>query len=86
MEEAGVPNFDVVDWFAVLVPKGTPQAVVDRINQEVVRAVKSPDMSARLASDSFDVIGSTPADFDRLLRADIEAYARIVKSANVKVE
>jgi len=86
MEEAGVPNFDVVDWFAVLVPKGTPQAVVDRINQEVVRAVKSPDMSARLASDSFDVIASTPAEFDRLLRSDIEAYARIVKSANVKVE
>ena len=86
MEEAGVPNFDVVDWFAVLVPKGTPQAVVDRINQEVVRAVKSPDMSARLASDSFDVIGSTPGEFDRLLRKDIEAYAGIVKSANVKVE
>jgi tripartite-type tricarboxylate transporter receptor subunit TctC len=86
MEEAGIPNFDLVDWFAVLVPKGTPPAIVEKINQEVVRAVKSPDMSARLASDSFDVIGSTPAEFDRLLRKDIESYAGIVKSANVKVE
>jgi tripartite-type tricarboxylate transporter receptor subunit TctC len=86
MEEAGIANFDLVDWFGVLVPKGTPPAIVDRINQEVVRAVKSPDMSARLASDSFDVIASTPAEFDRLLRKDIDAYARIVKSANVKVE
>ena len=51
-----------------------------------MRAVKSPDMSARLVSDSFEVIGSSAAEFDRLLRKDVESYAAIVKAAGVKVE
>lgn len=86
LEESGVPNFDLVDWFGVLVPKGVPRAVFDKLSAEIVRAVNSPDVKARLASAGFDAIGSNPEEFDRLIRKDIGSYARVVKAANVRVE
>ena len=86
LEESGVPNFDIVDWFGVLAPRGTPAATLERLSAEIVRGANQPDMKERLAKEGFDVIASTPEEFDRRLRSDIEMYGRVVKSAGVKVE
>ena len=86
LEESGVPNFDIVDWFALLAPKATPVPVLARISEETVRAANSPDLKARLVAEGFDVIASTPEELDRLLRRDIDLYGKVVKAAGVKIE
>lgn len=86
MEEAGVPNFDIVDWFGLLAPRATPNATLERLSAEVIRAANQPELKGRLAAEGFDVIASTPEEFDRLLRKDMEMYGRVVKSAGVKIE
>jgi len=86
LEESGVPNFDIVDWFGVLAPRRTPVATLERLSAEIVRGANQPDMKERLVKEGFDVIASTPEEFDRRLRSDVEMYGRIVKSAGVKVE
>jgi len=56
------------------------------LSAEIVRGANQPDMKERLVKEGFDVIASTPEEFDRRLRSDVEMYGRIVKSAGVKVE
>lgn len=86
LEEAGVPNFDIVDWFGVLAPRATPATTLERLSAEIIRAANQPDLKERLNKEGFDVIASTPEEFDRRLRSDIDMYGRVVKSAGVKVE
>ena len=86
LEEAGVPNFDIVDWFGLLAPRATPAATMERLSTEVIRATNQPELRGRLAAEGFDVVASTPEEFDRLLRKDIDLYGRVVKSAGVKIE
>ena len=86
MEESGVPNFDIVDWFGLLAPRATPAATMERLSAEVIRAANQPDLKGRLSAEGFDVIASTPEEFDRLLRKDMDMYGRVVKSAGVRIE
>ena len=65
MAEAQVPNFVVEQWQAVYVPKGTPKSVVDRLNQEIVNALKDPEVADRLEKTGVNVVGSTPAGTGR---------------------
>ncbi|HWI39304.1 MAG TPA: tripartite tricarboxylate transporter substrate binding protein [Burkholderiales bacterium] len=86
LEESGVRDFDLVDWFAILAPAGTPQPIVTKISEEIGRQVRGADMKARLAKEGFDGIGSTPAQFEARLRHDMDQYARVVKAAGVRIE
>ena len=86
VEESGVANFDIVDWFGVLAPKATTAPVLSKLSDEITRAVSSVDLKARLVAEGFDVIASTPEEFDRVLRRDMDMYGRVVKAANVKIE
>jgi tripartite-type tricarboxylate transporter receptor subunit TctC len=86
LEESGVSGIDVGDWFGVLVPKGTPPDIVRRLSDEIRRAVASPDVKARLATEGFDPIGSSGEEFERVIRKDMDAYGRVVKAAGVKVD
>ncbi len=86
LEESGVPNIDISDWFGVLIPKGVPQPVASKLSDEIARAVNSPELKARLEAEGFDAIGSRPEEFGSLLRRDIASYGSVVKAANVKVE
>jgi tripartite-type tricarboxylate transporter receptor subunit TctC len=67
-----------------LAPAGTPRAVVNRINAEVTRILGLPDVRQRLDSYDFQVVTSTPAELDRMLRDDIEVFARIAKEAGLR--
>ena len=83
--ESGVPGYDVTNWFGVLAPGPTPKPIVARLNKEIVQHLRSADLKARLAAEGADPVGSTPAEFEQVIRRDIDKYVRIVKAAGVRI-
>ena len=84
--EGGVKNFDVRLWYAVLAPAGTPKPIVDKLSAEIRGILAAPEFQATLAKQGLDAFISTPEQFSALMKSDFDRYARIVKTANIKVE
>lgn len=86
MAEAGFPGLDSGAWIGLLVPAGTPAAVVDRLNKEVVKAVRDPEVSKLLLQQTVESVGSTPAEFDQFLRAEYTKWGKVVSDAKLNVK
>jgi tripartite-type tricarboxylate transporter receptor subunit TctC len=87
MEELGFKGFEVSSWQGIIAPGGTPKAVVDRLYQETVKALKMPDVIERLATQGGnELIGSTPDQYAQLIRDEIAKYAKIIKVAGIRIE
>ena len=84
--EAGVPGYAVTQWHGMLAPRVVPRAVIERLHKEVVRAVRLPEVVARLALDSTEPVGSTPDQFTKFLASEREQWAKVVKSASIRVD
>jgi tripartite-type tricarboxylate transporter receptor subunit TctC len=84
--EGGVKNFDVRLWYAVLAPAATPKPIVDKLSAEIRGILAAPEFQATLAKQGLDAFISTPQQFSALMKSDFDRYARIVKTANIKVE
>jgi tripartite-type tricarboxylate transporter receptor subunit TctC len=84
MIEAGVPGYVVTQWHGMLAPKGTPRPVIERLHQDVVKAVKKQEVASRLALDGTDAIASTPKQFGDFLKAERKQWERVAKVANVR--
>lgn len=84
--EAGLPNFDARMWFGVFMPGGTPRDLVQRMSGEIAQVLAMPDVRSQLLAREFTPFVSTPEQFSALLRSDMERYARIIRSANIKPE
>jgi tripartite-type tricarboxylate transporter receptor subunit TctC len=84
--EAGVPGYEMNPWIAVFAPAGTPKDVVNRLNGEINKALKHPEVSQSLANQALDPWIGTPAEFDARLKADYEKYARLIKLTGAKIE
>jgi tripartite-type tricarboxylate transporter receptor subunit TctC len=84
--EAGVPGYDMVLWFGVLAPAGTPAAAVKTIHREIANIVKQPDVRSRLAAQGADPVASTPGEFDAFIKAEIAKWAKVVKESGLKVD
>jgi tripartite-type tricarboxylate transporter receptor subunit TctC len=85
--EAGGPAaFEVKAWVALLAPRGTPPAIIAKINQDIAKVLAEPDVKERLASFTFEPYASSPADIAALIVSDSKRYADIVKRANIAVE
>lgn len=84
--ESGVPGYDVASWGGVMVPAGTPPAVIDKLHGEIVRILKLPDVRERIASFGAEIVGSTPAEFGAFVNAEITKWAAVAKSAGIKLD
>jgi tripartite-type tricarboxylate transporter receptor subunit TctC len=84
--EAGVPGYEMSPWIGVFVPASTPREIVNRLNAEVNKALKSPEVSQLLASQALDALNSTPEEFDIRIRVDYEKYAKLIKLTGARVE
>jgi tripartite-type tricarboxylate transporter receptor subunit TctC len=79
-----VPGYEASAWFGMGVPKGTPRAVVDKLNKEVNAALADPKIKARLAElGGIPIEGSTPDDFGKVITHETDKWAKVIKSANV---
>jgi len=86
VDEAGLPGFRSVVWWAVLVPKATPQGIVSRLNGYFGRVVAAPDVQERYASLGVFTEHSTPQQVTERVNADLQEFARILKAAGVEAE
>jgi tripartite-type tricarboxylate transporter receptor subunit TctC len=85
--EAGVPGYDFISWFGLLAPAGTPQPVVQRLNSEIVRILKDPDMRARLIEQGgLEPVGSSPQEFASLIASEMTHWAEIVRNTGARVD
>jgi tripartite-type tricarboxylate transporter receptor subunit TctC len=89
MTEAGVPGFEQAGgnlWFGIFAPAGTPKDVVARLNGELVKALKQPDVREKMTGQAFDVVGGTPEEFMTVIRNDHAAWGKIVKESGSKID
>lgn len=78
--ESGLPGYDVVGWNGILAPAKTPRAIIDRLHAEIVKVVRSPEIEAETVAQGITAIGNTPEEFARVIRADMEKWAKLLKS------
>ena len=84
--ESGLPGFEASTAFGLLAPARTPVEIVNRLSQESQRILQSAEVKERLAAQGLEAVGSTPQQYDAHIRAELAKYARIVKSAGIKIE
>jgi tripartite-type tricarboxylate transporter receptor subunit TctC len=82
--EAGVPGYDMILWYGAVAPAGTPVAAVNRLNAEINKAIKLPDVRQRLASLGADPLGGSAAEFGKYIRSEISKYTKVVKDSGLK--
>ncbi len=85
-KEAGYPNVELQNYYALLLPAKTPRDIVSKLHDVVVKTINTPDVREKLISNGSDPLTMTPDEFGRFLRADIEMWGRVVKAAGVKIE
>ena len=81
-----LPGFENLGWFGFMAPAGTPKAVVDRIYQDTVKALKSPDIASRFEQLGMVPVGNPPADFAKAIREESVRWAKIIKQRKLQVE
>jgi tripartite-type tricarboxylate transporter receptor subunit TctC len=86
MEEAGLPGFEIVAWFAFFAPSATPKDLVQRLNAEIVKAVNAPDVQQKLKERGMTPRPMSLDQFSAFWKSEREKFAAIVKKANIKVE
>jgi tripartite-type tricarboxylate transporter receptor subunit TctC len=84
--EGGLPGYEVVQWYAVFVPAGTPREVINRLNSAVVAAVQDPKVRERIVADGGDPVGGTPDELGAILRADHARWGEVVRKAGIRVD
>jgi tripartite-type tricarboxylate transporter receptor subunit TctC len=84
--EQGVAGFESGTWQGVLVPKGTPEAVVQKLNAALITAIRSADVRARLASQGAEVVTMTPGEQDKFFEVERARWAKVVAEANIKID
>jgi tripartite-type tricarboxylate transporter receptor subunit TctC len=86
--ESGLPGYEIIGWNGLIAPAKTPAVVVNKINAEINRHLKSPELVGRLAQSSYDPAGdkNSPEQFTEFVRAEIAKFARLVKETGTKVD
>ncbi len=84
--EAGVPGYSAVNWFGIMAPKGTPAAIVDKLNNEVAGALGTQAAKDAFAKDASDIVLMTPSQFGKYMADETEKWGKVIKAAGIKAE
>lgn len=82
--EAGLPGFQVIGWFGLFAPAGTPQPVIQRLNAEIVKTLKAPETRERLSGHGLIPGGGTPQDLGRFLSEEIVRWRKLIQEAGIR--
>ncbi len=85
LNESGLPGFDVITWYGLLAPAGTPKYIVDKTQRELARAATMPEFRDALMAQGNDPVANTPEEFGKRIRAEIAQWRNLVKQAGLKV-
>ena len=81
---ASVPGYEVITWYSFVVPAGTPQQAIDRLNKELSAIVESPEMKKKLAEQGVEADAMTPAELEKLYASETAKWAKVIRDAKVK--
>jgi tripartite-type tricarboxylate transporter receptor subunit TctC len=84
--ESGFPDFEAIQWVGLLTTAGTPKEVVDRLNTEVSKALKDPDLVSKLAQEGMLPGGGSSAEFRSLIATEIKNWKETARAASIKPE
>lgn len=77
------PDFEADNWYAMFFPKGTPKDIVGKLNAEIIKALKSPDVNGFIRKEGGEPVGSTPEELASYFKREVEKYAKVIKAANI---
>jgi tripartite-type tricarboxylate transporter receptor subunit TctC len=80
------PGFESDNWYAMFYPKGTPRTIVDKLNAEIRKALDTPEVRAFLPNEALDPVASSPEELSALLQREIPKYAKVIRTANIRVD
>ena len=86
MAESGMPGYQVYEWNAIFAPAGTPPAIINRLQSEIAKVVKVPEVRDRMLALGGEIVASSPADLGAWVREQTASWARVVRTANIKLE
>lgn len=84
--ESGVPGYEVIQWYGLLVPAATPREIVNKLQAETARVLSSPEVKERFSAEGADPVGNRPDEFAAYIRSEIDKWGKVVKSAGIKLE
>jgi len=85
-EALKIPDYEVDSWYAMFAPAKTPNAIVTRMNKEIVHAIRLPAVRQKLLEQGGDPVGSTPEELDRVVKAELRKWAEVIRDAHIKVD
>jgi tripartite-type tricarboxylate transporter receptor subunit TctC len=86
VSEAGLAGFEMSPWFGILAPAGTPSDIIAKLNTELVRILRSPDIGKQLAAQGVEAAHSTPQQFLAVIKSDLDKWGRVIREAGIKGE
>jgi len=84
--ESGVAGFEATSWNGVMTPAGVAPAIVDKLYRDIAQTLQTSDVRDKLAADGAEAVGSSPQEFTRMIRAEIDKWAKVTKAAGLKAE
>ena len=85
-EEEGIRGFDVTNWYGVMAPAGTPREIVQKLNADINKAMQVPEVRSRLEAVGTQLNEQSAAQFEAFMKAEVAKYAKLIKSANIRIE
>ena len=82
-DESGLKGYEATTWFGLRAPAKTPKEIITRLNAEVDKALRSPDIKERFINDGLEPMGGSPDDFAKFIRSEIDKYAKVIKAARI---
>jgi len=85
-EALSMPDFEVDSWFAVFAPARTPANIVGRMQQEIAKVVRIPEVKQKLLEQGADGVGNTSAELDQIVKGELKKWALLIQQAGIKLE
>jgi tripartite-type tricarboxylate transporter receptor subunit TctC len=84
--ESGVPGYEAYVWMGLMAPKGTPPAIIDKLQREVVHALSTDEVKTYMATAGIEIVGSTPSEFGAFFRVEKERWAKVIRETGAKID
>ena len=84
--ESGLPGYEALQWYGVLLPGGVPKSMVTFLHKEIITVLQIPSVRSRLMDEGGDVVGSTPEQYGKAIRTELAKWTRLVKAAGIRAE
>ncbi|MBV9970069.1 MAG: tripartite tricarboxylate transporter substrate binding protein, partial [Xanthobacteraceae bacterium] len=86
LAESGYPGFDAIAWHGFLAPAGTPRQIIEKLNSEIIKALKDPGSASLIEQQAMQVVGNSPEQFAGFIRQDIELWKDVARQAKVEIK